>query len=183
MRTLKNTKPFNFELYGVNKISNNTFILIEGNSHTAEVITYWACETDSAEIYKLNHNSMFIRVFDKRIMVLLIDNDITMNSHPDIVSDLLYKLQLVPNLIILGYFNHNQGIEPEIRRTVYQMRYPQAQFFVPPMEIFQYIADHKLFCPADFYNCTSRSHVGHECLPGPIARVVEQLAHNITVLL
>ena len=155
--------------------------MLEGNSHLAELVYYWTCETTAADAWKLWTNDIYVRVKNGTYSasIFLFDNDRDLNFHPDKIVSSFATLKLVPDVIVLGGFNHVDGsawgLDRIGRRAVYEKAFPSAHYVVPKDEFLGYE------CTAEFNNCiVIANEMHHQCLPGPIARVAEQLVHNIS---
>ena len=151
----------------------------------AEVVYYMACETHAADIWKPSggDNDGYIRIKNDTYSssIFLFDNDKDLNSHPNKVVDIFDKIKLKPNVIVLGHFNNvrgeDWGVSRTVRRSIYQKAFPAAHYVVPK----DYIFGGSPFCAADMLDCHSDEEINHHrCFPGPIARIAEQLAANIS---
>ena len=158
-------------------------ILVEGNSLVFELFLYWLCESDEAQIWHLDFNDMYARVENDTYSstLLILDNDKFHNISPYITIAVLEALGLVPDVIYLGYFNEGwpwQGTSPQYRRMVYSVEYPDAHLIDLPVHPLAGVDP----CGTDDGKgltnyCTSTGV--HQCIPGPIARIVEELVGEL----
>ena len=104
--------------------------------------------------------------------LLLLSNEPDYNKYPHITVKLLEEAYLLPDVIVLGWFNGVFGATQQSRRNVYPHHFKGVQFITRP---YTFLPDN---CGADFMNCVEgRGH--HQCLPGPMAREAEKLMAEI----
>jgi hypothetical protein len=178
---LKNTPLFNRK-YSMLNMKSGISILLEGNSHLAELVDTWVCESYAfnkipgnikvwIEKDSILNNNLYIEIIKPSVKILLIDNDRRINFYGYDMHEHISSLNSSFDIIGVGKLNWLWKKNITVREEYYKLHFPNST--VIPFNETLLPCD----CRSDFIYCDQAC--GHQCSPGPILRAVESFAHMI----
>lgn len=173
---LRRHKPLDKNHVNLGQVRPKSFIFMQGNSYLAEVVYYWLCYDEETLVWFLKPVPNSIFAYHKRTQsaLLLIDNDSPVERNPVKTACSLQRMALSPSVILVGKVN-SQGPNVEERTHIYAEAFPDA--------VTLELAENQ-FLPRDCpeHECDAERDGEfnlHKCVPGPIARVVEDMQRFI----
>lgn len=196
---LKNTVEFQQQC-GLEHLAPGSRILLDGNSFLNELVLSWICESNHSKIAHLSRvnesnsssNNMIIIIdplinsnsnnnkFNK-IEIVLIDNDIVLQTNITKLKEYLNYLEFSPNIISVSRNNFNISIIDKTKE--YHSFFPNSRIFNYNNSKNNTNLDIGTSCGADFHNCIGfKRH--HQCIPGLIIiTIIFTILATIMILL
>ena len=119
---LSRTPPYNASIFALGQLPRGTRVLADGNSHFAEVVVTWACESDGVDVWKvgsLESNSLLVHHRGRDVAMLLIDNERRYQAHASTEAPrLLRRLGFRPHVVLLGNSNEKDFAARATKDTV-----------------------------------------------------------------
>lgn len=184
IKYLSDIPPFNASLYHPNLLRRGTKIFFEGNSYLAQIMFSLICETNPTAVYRLDRNTNDIIAYysESDVLILGIDNDKELQTHPSEVTTLLKSVGFYPVYLIVGpsnfdrtASNSNQTMTYKDRLMMFYSAWPES--VLVPLQYYHAQTD----CAADFLQCHAFPpfHHHHQCFPGSMIPIAQRIMDHL----
>eukprot|EP01031_Cornospumella_fuschlensis_P027382 gene27382-33073_t len=178
---LRAIPQFDCARFHPNYLRRGTKILFEGNSYLAQILLSLICETNPSVIYRMDNftNDILAYYPESDVLMLAIDNDPDLQTHPSVVARSLRSAGFHPTFLIMGPSNYRATSEVNTtmafheRVMAYYSMWPAT--VLVPWNYYHALRD----CAADFNNCRKISRNHHQCFPGSMIPIAQRLMEHL----
>ncbi|RYH17180.1 hypothetical protein EON65_28960 [archaeon] len=180
---LRRIPQFNASFYHPNFLRRGTKIFFEGNSYLAQIMVSLICETNPTVVYRLDNvtNDILAYYAESDVLILGIDNDQWLQTHPSQIARLLQAVGFYPLFLIIGpsnfkaLSNSNQTMSYQDRMMTFYSIWQES--VLVPLRYYHVKQD----CAAEFFQCQQfpKFNYHHQCFPGSMIPIAQRLMEHM----